>query len=102
MLETAKTKTEGVVRWVWAASSKFAENARARAQGWELVSEAGLTASAIAGDAPDADPRKAASSAFWEARAKKAEETSQNGGLGQGAPKRQQQKRLAAEQFRFL
>ena len=75
MLETAKTKTEGVrslgLGGFVRSSQKMPEPER---KSGSLLAEAGLTASAIAGDAPDARPKKGRLFGFWEARAKKAEE----------------------------
>ena len=66
-----------------------------------LLAEAGLTASAIAGDAPDARPKKGRLFASWEARAKRAEEDQKlkMAAWDKVLQKRQQQKRLAAERF---
>ena len=64
MLEAAKTKTEGVrslgLGGFVRSSQKMPEPER---KSGSLLAEAGLTASAIAGDAPDARPKKGASSA---------------------------------------
>ena len=100
MLENAKTKTEGVrslgLGGFVRSSQKMPEPER---KSGSLLAEAGLTASAIAGDAPDARPKKGRLFGFWEARAKKAEEDQKlkMAAWDKVLQKRQQQKRLAAE-----
>ena len=102
MLEKAKTKTEGVrslgLGGFVRSGQKMPEPER---KAGSLLAEAGLTASAIAGDAPDARPKKGRLFGAWEARAKRAEEDQKlkMAAWDKVLQKRQQQKRLAAERF---
>ena len=103
MLENAKTKTEGVrsLGLGGFVRSSHKPKPEPERKAGSLLAEAGLTAAAIAGDAPDARPKKGRLFGAWEARAKKAEEDQKlkMAAWDKVLQKRQQQKRLAAERF---
>lgn len=100
MLESAKTKTEGVRSLGLGGFVRSAAPPQApgRVTGSALA-EAGLTARDIAGDAPDAKPARGRLFSFWERRTKQAEEDQKlkMAAWDKVLMKRQQQKRLAAE-----